>query len=180
MKNFLFGARTWRVLLCLSYVLRVQFLTALPTDTTSFDFRTTGHGAQSFQAQLHIDSLGGSMNLMPFCDQIFYGSLRDPHIVLEKSSNFLSSGCFPLRSYYPLRIMGEGWLTSSGDKGWFFVPPNVLPGDTNVFLPGVGPHKVYWLSADHPDGVGVESMWDGRRVKSIYTDGRWIKRIRLP
>ncbi len=180
MKNFLFGARTWRVLLCLSYVLRVQFLTALPADTTSFDFRTTGHGAQSFHAQLHIDSLGGSMNLMPFCDQIFYGSLRDPHIVLEKSSNFLSSGCFPLRSYYPLRIMGEGWLTSSGDKGWFFVPPNVLPGDTNVFLPGAGPHKVYWLSADHPDGVGVESMWDGRRVKSIYKDGRWIKRIRLP
>jgi hypothetical protein len=120
------------------------------------------------------------MNLMPFCDQIFYGSLRDPHIVLEKSSNFLSSGCFPLRSYYPLRIVGEGWLTSSGDKGWFFVPPNVLPGDTNVFLPGVGPHKVYWLSADHPDGVGVESMCDGRRVKSIYKDGRWIKRIRLP
>ena len=71
---------------------------------------------------------------MPFCDQIFYGSLRDPHIVLEKSSNFLSSGCFPLRSYYPLRIVGEGWLTSSGDKGWFFVPPNVLPGDTNVFF----------------------------------------------
>ena len=100
MKNFLFGARIWRVLLCLSYVLRVQFLTALPADTTSFDFRTIGHGAQSFQAQLHIDSLGGSMNLMPFCDQIFYGSLRDPHIVLEKSSNFLSSGCFPLRSYY--------------------------------------------------------------------------------
>ncbi|MGB1735933.1 MAG: hypothetical protein ACPHGZ_05890, partial [Schleiferiaceae bacterium] len=83
MKNFLFGARTWRVLLCLSYVLRVQFLTALPADTTSFDFQTIGHGAQSFQAQLHIDSLGGSMNLMPFCDQIFYGSLRDPHIVLE-------------------------------------------------------------------------------------------------
>jgi hypothetical protein len=47
-------------------------------------------------------------------------------------------------------------------------------------LPGAGPHKVYWLSADHPDGVGVESMWDGRRVKSIYKDGRWIKRIRLP
>jgi len=57
----------------------------------------------------------------------------------------------PKSSHYPIYLVGEGTLKSFGAQGWFFLPPNLYSSNKPLTLVGRGPHKVYWLGADHPD-----------------------------
>lgn len=148
-------------------------------DTVIFDFRTHGINAQSFQSRLYVDTLGFStMQVMPFCDQYYIGSVLDPHLAIQKNSISLEQACYPQSSYYPLIAVGEGWLEATGDPGYFFVPPDVLPGHQPVLLQGAGPHKVYWLGADHPDNEHVVD-WNNWSIKAERKNGRWLKHIRI-
>lgn len=150
-----------------------------PMDTVVFDFRTHGSNAQSFQSRLYVDTLGFStMQVMPFCDQYYIGSVLDPHLAIQKNSISLEQACYPQSSYYPLIAVGEGWLEATGDPGYFFIPPDVLPGHQPVLLQGAGPHKVYWLGADHPDNERVVD-WNNWSIKAERKNGRWLKHIRI-
>jgi len=152
---------------------------SLSRDTVVFDFRTSGIAAQSFQSRLYVDTLGfATMNVQTFCDQHYIGNVLDPHLAIYKQSVPLEQACYPKSSFYPLMAVGEGWLEASGDPGYFFIPPDVLPGHQPVFLQGMGPHKIYWLGADHPDVERVFN-WNNRSVRAERKNGQWLKKIRI-
>lgn len=164
--------------ICLS-PLSALGLESLRMDTVIFDFRTHGINAQSFQSRLYVDTMGfATMNAMPFCDQYYIGSVLDPHLAIQKQSDSFEQACYPQSSFYPLIAVGEGWLEASGDPGYFFIPPDVLPGHQPVLLQGTGPHKVYWLGADHPDVEHVFE-WNNRSVRAERKNGSWRRHIRI-
>ena len=122
------------------------------TDTVVFDFHSTGRFQASYQATLYIDS-AYSTHFMPCCDQIALNGPLSPGVSVLKRNTMLSKAHYPKSSFYPIQIVGEGVLRAQGAPGYFFLPPNVIRGTQSITLKGAGPHKVYWLGQDHPDGM---------------------------
>jgi hypothetical protein len=140
------------------------------TDTVDFYFQSQASrqaAATTFHAKLMIDPVF-STQFMPCCDQLFLGSALQPQLVLRKSKSSVTVANFPKSSYYPLMVVGEGVLTAKGAPGYFYLPPNIYPGTSAVALRGKGPHKVYWLGADHPDvSMGEELVADPLALPEI-------------
>ena len=102
------------------------------------------------KASLFIDSAFKS-TYMACCDQPFTGTSLAPQLTLLKAGIPLVVNHMPKSSHYPIYLVGEGTLKSTGAQGWFFFPPNLYASNKPLTLVGRGPHKVYWLGADHPD-----------------------------
>ena len=109
-----------------------------------FDFVTSGKSSQSF---------------MPCCDQLYIGSKLDPQVSIKKNSSSMSVAHYPKSSFYEIFAVGQGIVTASGSPGYFFVPPNIYFGHIPLQLLGPGPHKIYWLEADHIDETGHLQEW---------------------
>lgn len=124
-------------------------LSAQP-DTVLFQWTTTGKNAAWYQSALYIDSAYKS-GYMSCCDQLQVLGPLTPQLSLIKGTTPLIRMYCPKSSYYPLYLVGEGTLLSSGAPGWFFLPPNIYASNKPLKITGKGPHKVYWLGADHPD-----------------------------
>jgi hypothetical protein len=122
----------------------------LNLDSVVFDFTTSGKSSKSYQGILLIDSMFSS-NFMPCCDQLYIGGKLDPQISIKKNNTSLCVANFPKRSFYEIFAIGQGIITAHGSPGYFFVPPNVHFGHLPLQLIGPGPHKIYWLDADHID-----------------------------
>ena len=181
------------------------------TDTVDFYFQSQsnrGVAIGSFHARLLIDP-AFTKAFMPCCDQLFLGGPLQPQLVLRKSKTSMTIANYPKSSYYPIMVVGEGALTSKGAPGYFYLPPNIYPGTSTVNLQGAGPHKVYWLGADHPDvhsddveladvldipehptvtdSQGNQKAWDilGRpggsqaNFELQFIDGAWKKVVRV-
>lgn len=178
------------------------------TDTVQFSFTTAARiGGGSYTASLYIDPAFGP-SFMPCCDQIYLGSPLQTQVVVRKAKTSLSVANYPRSSYYPIMVVGEGTLSAKGAPGYFFVAPNIIPGHQNVVLKGKGPHKVYWLGADHPDASGdgkvaeqlsleelpplpdhkaLKQAWDilgrpggpGANFELQFIDGEWKKVVRV-
>jgi hypothetical protein len=123
-----------------------------------FDFVTSGKSSQSFQCTLLIDS-SFSSSFMPCCDQLYIGSKLDPQVSIKKNSSSMSVAHYPKSSFYEIFAVGQGIVTASGSPGYFFVPPNIYFGHIPLQLLGPGPHKIYWLEADHIDETGHLQEW---------------------
>ena len=122
----------------------------IQADTVHFEWKTTGKSSAVYQASLFIDSAFKS-TYMPCCDQAFTGTSLAPQLTLLKAGMPLVVNHMPKSSHYPIYLVGEGTLKSFGAQGWFFFPPNLYASNKPLTLVGRGPHKVYWLGADHPD-----------------------------
>ena len=87
---------------------------------------------------------------MACCDQPFTGTSLAPTDLTQSRYAF---GGKPHAKELALSHLpsGEGTLKSTGAQGWFFFPPNLYASNKPLTLVGRGPHKVYWLGADHPD-----------------------------
>ena len=125
----------------------------LNLDSVVFDFTTSGKSSKSYQGILLIDSMFSS-NFMPCCDQLYIGGKLDPQISIKKNNTSLCVANFPKRSFYEIFAIGQGIITAHGSPGYFFVPPNIHFGHLPLQLIGPGPHKIYWLDADHIDQTG--------------------------
>lgn len=137
------------------------------TDTVQFSFTTAARiGGGSYTASLYIDPVF-STSFMPCCDQIYLGSPLQTQVVVRKAKTSFAVANYPRSSYYPIMVVGEGTLTAKGAPGYFFVAPNIIPGHQNVVLRGKGPHKVYWLGADHPDGTGDSEYAEQLSVEEL-------------
>ena len=123
---------------------------SIHADTVHFEWKTTGKYSAVYQASLFIDSAFKS-TYMPCCDQAFTGTSLTPQLTLLKAGMPLVVNHMPKSSHYPIYLVGEGTLKSFGAQGWFFFPPNLYASNKPLTLVGRGPHKVYWLGADHPD-----------------------------
>ena len=123
---------------------------SIHADTVHFEWKTTGKYSAVYQASLFIDSAFKS-TYMPCCDQAFTGTSLAPQLTLLKAGMPLVVNHMPKSSHYPIYLVGEGTLKSIGAQGWFFFPPNLYASNKPLTLVGKGPHKVYWLGADHPD-----------------------------
>lgn len=123
---------------------------SIHADTVHFEWKTTGKYSAVYQASLFIDSVFKS-TYMPCCDQAFTGNSLAPQLTLLKAGIPLVVNHMPKSSHYPIYLVGEGTLKSFGAQGWFFFPPNLYASNKPLTLVGRGPHKVYWLGADHPD-----------------------------
>jgi len=123
---------------------------SIHADTVHFEWKTTGKYSAVYQASLFIDSAFKS-TYMPCCDQAFTGTSLAPQLTLLKAGMPLVVNHMPKSSHYPIYLVGEGTLKSFGAQGWFFLPPNLYSSNKPLTLVGKGPHKVYWLGADHPD-----------------------------
>ena len=123
---------------------------SINADTVHFEWKTTGKYSAVYQASLFIDSAFKS-TYMPCCDQAFTGTSLAPQLTLLKAGMPLVVNHMPKSSHYPIYLVGEGTLKSFGAQGWFFFPPNLHASNKPLTLVGKGPHKVYWLGADHPD-----------------------------
>lgn len=123
---------------------------SIHADTVHFEWKTTGKYSAVYQASLFIDSVFKS-TYMPCCDQAFTGNSLAPQLTLLKAGMPLVVNHMPKSSHYPIYLVGEGTLKSFGAQGWFFFPPNLYASNKPLTLVGRGPHKVYWLGADHPD-----------------------------
>ena len=123
---------------------------SIQADTVHFEWKTTGKYSAVYQASLFIDSAFKS-TYMPCCDQAFTGTSLAPQLTLLKAGMPLVVNHMPKSSHYPIYLVGEGTLKSFGAQGWFFFPPNLYASNKPLTLVGRGPHKVYWLGADHPD-----------------------------
>jgi hypothetical protein len=123
---------------------------SIHADTVHFEWKTTGKYSAVYQASLFIDSAFKS-TYMPCCDQAFTGTSLAPQLTLLKAGMPLVVNHMPKSSHYPIYLVGEGTLKSFGAQGWFFFPPNLYASNKPLTLVGKGPHKVYWLGADHPD-----------------------------
>lgn len=123
---------------------------SIHADTVHFEWKTTGKYSAVYQAILFIDSVFKS-TYMPCCDQAFTGNSLAPQLTLLKAGMPLVVNHMPKSSHYPIYLVGEGTLKSFGAQGWFFFPPNLYASNKPLTLVGRGPHKVYWLGADHPD-----------------------------
>ena len=123
---------------------------SIHADTVHFEWKTTGKYSAVYQASLFIDSAFKS-TYMPCCDQAFTGTSLAPQLTLLKAGMPLVVNHMPKSSHYPIYLVGEGTLKSFGAQGWFFFPPNLYASNKPLTLVGRGPHKVYWLGADHPD-----------------------------
>ena len=142
----------------ISFGLALQNLPALSSvaplsiqaDTVHFEWKTTGKSSGVYQASLFIDSTFKS-TYMACCDQPFTGASLAPQLTLLKAGMPLVVNHMPKSSHYPIYLVGEGTLKSTGAQGWFFFPPNLYASNKPLTLVGRGPHKVYWLGADHPD-----------------------------
>jgi hypothetical protein len=174
-------------------------------DTTWFNFTT---GAKSYQAMLLVDSSYQSA-FMPATDQLYMGALSKDHVSIQKGGGVrLLVGCYPVSSYYPIEVSGEGHLQTNGVPGWFWIPPNLIPSHQGLKINSKGLYKVHWLSRDHPDvvyndqgeAIGVQEhsphpvviegsgLWDilGRHgnansnIQFKYVDGRWVKIVQVP
>ena len=131
-----------------------------------FDFVTSGKSSQSFQCTLLIDS-SFSSSFMPCCDQLYMGGKLEPQVSMKKNSSSLSVAHYPKRSFYEIFAVGQGVVTASGSPGYFFVPPNIYFGHLPLELLGPGPHKIYWLEADHIDDIGPLQEWRDSSTVSI-------------
>ena len=128
-----------------------RVLSAQP-DTVLFQWTTTGKNAAWYQSALYIDSAYKS-GYMSCCDQLqVLGPLTQQLSLIKGTTPLITMYC-PKSSYYPLYLVGEGTLLSSGAPGWFFLPPNIYASNKPLKITGKGPHKVYWLGADHPDDL---------------------------
>jgi len=126
-----------------------RVLSAQP-DTVLFQWTTTGKNAAWYQSALYIDSAYKS-GYMSCCDQLqVLGPLTQQLSLIKGTTPLITMYC-PKSSYYALYLVGEGTLVSSGAPGWFFLPPNIYASNKPLKISGKGPHKVYWLGADHPD-----------------------------
>ncbi|MGB1111980.1 MAG: hypothetical protein ACPG3S_02680 [Schleiferiaceae bacterium] len=123
---------------------------SIHADTVHFEWKTTGKYSAVYQASLFIDSAFKS-TYMPCCDQAFTGTSLAPQLTLLKAGMPLVVNHMPKSSHYPIYLVGEGTLKSTGAQGWFFYPPNLYASNKPLTMVGKGPHKVYWLGADHPD-----------------------------
>ena len=123
---------------------------SVQADTVHFEWITSGAYGAAYTASLYIDSAYKN-TFMPCCDQLFLGGSLVPQISLIKGKTPLLISHTPKSAYYPIYLVGEGILKSYGAPGWFFLAPNIYPGDQPLCVSGEGPHKVYWLGADHPD-----------------------------
>ncbi len=147
-----------------------------------FDFLTTGKNAAAYTCELIIDSTFQT-KIMTCCDIVSPSTMLVPHVAIRKSGANLSLAHYPLSSYYPIVAFGDGTLYATGSSGYFFLPPNLYAGSQPLQLKGPGPHKVYWLGEDHPDGSSLsaplieESGAEDATVRFI--SGKWQRRIRL-
>jgi hypothetical protein len=104
---------------------------------------------------------------MPCCDQLFLGGPLVPQLSLLKAGTPLLKSHMPKSTHYPIYLVGEGVLRASGAPGWFFLPPNIHAGNKPLTLTGPGPHKVYWLGADHPDVIGEQDEFSQSDILSL-------------
>ena len=125
----------------------------LNLDSVVFDFATSGKSSKSYQCILRIDS-SFSSSFMPCCDQLYIGGKIDPQVSMKKNKTSMCVANFPKSSFYEIFAVGQGIITAQGSPGYFFVPPNVHFGHLPLQLIGPGPHKIYWLDADHIDEIG--------------------------
>ena len=133
-----------------SFHLPVDRVLSAQPDTVLFQWTTTGKNAAWYQSALYIDSAYKS-GYMSCCDQLqVLGPLEQQLSLIKGTTPLIRMYC-PKSSYYPLYLVGEGTLLSSGAPGWFFLPPNIYASNKPLKITGKGPHKVYWLGADHPD-----------------------------
>ena len=135
-------------------------------DTVHFEWTTKGKGAAAYKSSLFIDSAYKN-TYMPCCDQLFLGGPLAPQLSLLKGMVPLLKNHTPKSSYYPIYLVGEGTLKSYGAPGWFFSAPNIHPGNKPLELIGAGPHKVYWLGADHPDVLGEQDEFTASEILGI-------------
>lgn len=123
---------------------------SIQADTVHFEWITSGAYGAAYKASLFIDSAYKS-TFMPCCDQLYLGGPLVPQIALIKGKTPLLISHTPKSTYYPIYLVGEGILNAYGAPGWFFLAPHIYPGNQPLCVSGEGPHKVYWLGADHPD-----------------------------
>ena len=142
-------------------------LSAQP-DTVLFQWTTTGKNAAWFQSSLYIDSAYKS-GYMSCCDQLqVLGPLTDQLSLIKGTTPLITMYC-PKSSYYPVYLVGEGILVSSGAPGWFFLPPNIHASNKPLKITGKGPHKVYWLGADHPDILNEgRCYWESDLLNEVH------------
>ena len=146
-----------------------------------FDFQTTGKYSAVYSCELIIDSTFQT-TLMSCCDVVLPTAILSPHIAIRKAGTNLSLAHYPLSSYYPIIVYGDGTIYATGSAGYFFLPPNLYPSNQPLQLKGSGPHKVYWLGEEHPDGstdfsISKETEKEDATVRFI--SGKWQRRIRL-
>ncbi len=147
-----------------------------------FDFLTTGKNAAAYTCELVIDSTFQTQ-IMTCCDVITPSTILVPHVAIRKAGANLSLAHYPLSSYYPIVAFGNGTLYATGSSGYFFLPPNLYSGNQPLPLKGPGPHKVYWLGEDHPDGSSLVVPETEERIVEDgtvrFVSGKWQRRIRL-
>jgi autotransporter-associated beta strand protein len=152
---------------------QLNFKSAVQPDTVNFEWTTSGKGAASYKATLYIDS-AYKASYMSCCDQLFLGGPLAPQLSLLKAGTPLLRNHMPKSSHYPIYLVGEGVLKAFGAPGWFFLPPNIHAGTKPLTLSGPGPHKVYWLGADHPDNIGEQDELTERDIlglpEEVYPD----------
>ena len=161
----------------ISFGLALQNLPALSSvaplsiqaDTVHFEWKTTGKSSGVYQASLFIDSAFKS-TYMACCDQPFTGSSLAPQLTLLKAGMPLVVNHMPKSSHYPIYLVGEGTLKSTGAQGWFFFPPNLYASNKPLTLVGRGPHKVYWLGADHPDICPGQQFYFEEELLGTFTE----------
>ena len=146
--------------------LKLNFKSAVQPDTVNFEWTTSGKGAASYKATLFIDSAYHA-SYMPCCDQLFLGGPLVPQLSLLKAGTPLLKNHMPKSTHYPIYLVGEGVLKASGAPGWFFLPPNIHAGTKPLTLSGPGPHKVYWLGADHPDIIGEQDEFTESEILGL-------------
>lgn len=139
------------------------FKSAVQPDTVSFEWTTTGKNAAVHTATLFIDS-AYKPTYMPCCDQLNISGPLSAQVSLLKPNAPLVKSHMPKSSYYPLYLVGDGELRSTGAPGWFFLPPNLYTSSKPLVIRGKGPHKVYWLGADHPDIVQGQTEYSTESI----------------
>jgi len=136
----------------------------LSPDSVVFDFTTLGISSKSYQCTLLIDSAFNT-SFMTCCDQLYIGGKLTPQVSIRKNSTSMSLAHYPKSSFYEIYAVGEGIINASGSPGYFFVSPNVYFGHLPLHLVGPGPHKIYWLDADHIDEGGqIEEVRESSAV----------------
>lgn len=178
-------------------------------DTTHFIFTSTGSPSQVAQSTLYVSSQYHT-SFMPCCDHLFMAG-RPPFGVkiLKAGQVFCRVAHLPMSTNYPLEVVGEGELITSGVPGYFYYPPDLQSSTQPLRLKGNGPHVVYWLSTNHPDGSpvdqqdealllelpehaspippGAQGSWDllgrasegGSQVTLRWDGEKWVKEVRL-
>ncbi len=178
-------------------------------DTTHFIFTSSSSPSQVAQSTLYVNQ-NFDVSFMPCCDQLFMAGRPEFGVKIIKNGQvFCSVAHLPMSVNYPLEVSGEGALVTAGVPGYFYHPPHLQSSTQPLKLKGKGPHTVYWLSVNHPDGEAVspadnaaslwqdelapvapfqeQALWDllGRPAVEestfrLYWDGtKWVKEVRV-